>query len=534
MKRAFTIMLVTVVLLLSLSVPVGAETEDVVATPYRKSVLLWNADESWGDVFELDTQNQVEGQGCVSMYLHASQGAHHAQHSLTPVDATSMDTLEFDLYLYETTDLGRLSQQGALVIASEKGAICLDMRVLRYVIESHDLVNGWNHIAIPLDPLAVYLGEFDASCINQISIHWRSTANFGKRSVIKFDHFMLTDREAVAQEDPTVKQTLGAYTDLLAQIKENYVACMMLPRGIDMFESDVDVAPLREQCMKNINSYSNLPDKDKELLGAKGYLIILRESRFRAEDYIDGKETLMSVSDVVSQILSLREYVDEGTLTPTNFQDVCERTAQVRTMYEGLTRKAKSELDGRGYLDILEAVEAASQMHAHDFVLAVMSGEYLASVATCTSGALYYYCCARCGEKGTETFEIGDPKGHNPTEDYKACGVEGHAIKCEDCSKRIGDVIPHTLSEWRVTREATPTENGQRVRDCSGCFYSEREEFVYVVSGEPNESDRSEVPDQTQAPDAATSGGCFAHLSSGAWLCFAILMLASLTLQKKK
>lgn len=49
--------------------------------------------------------------------------------------------------------------------------------------------------------------------------------------------------------------------------------------------------------------------------------------------------------------------------------------------------------------------------HTHSFTQEIAEDKYLASEATCTEKARYYYSC-KCGEKGTETFGYGSPLGH--------------------------------------------------------------------------------------------------------------------------
>ncbi len=49
--------------------------------------------------------------------------------------------------------------------------------------------------------------------------------------------------------------------------------------------------------------------------------------------------------------------------------------------------------------------------HTHRFTEQIVTGEYLATAATCTEKAAYYYSCA-CGEKGSETFEYGEYGNH--------------------------------------------------------------------------------------------------------------------------
>lgn len=50
--------------------------------------------------------------------------------------------------------------------------------------------------------------------------------------------------------------------------------------------------------------------------------------------------------------------------------------------------------------------------HVHSFTERVVSEKYLASAATCTEAATYYYSCS-CGEKGSTTFVYGQATGHS-------------------------------------------------------------------------------------------------------------------------
>ena len=83
--------------------------------------------------------------------------------------------------------------------------------------------------------------------------------------------------------------------------------------------------------------------------------------------------------------------------------------------------------------------------HTHKFTAEIAAEKYLATAATCTEKAKYYYSCS-CGEKCSETFEYGSPLGHS-------------------------------LSEWKIQKEATETEKGLKTRNCTrnGCNYSESE-----------------------------------------------------------
>ena len=85
--------------------------------------------------------------------------------------------------------------------------------------------------------------------------------------------------------------------------------------------------------------------------------------------------------------------------------------------------------------------------HIHAFDKQVITDEYKATDTTCTEAATYYYSCS-CGEKGSETFEYGEPLGHS-------------------------------LSNWKIQKKATETEKGLKTRNCTriGCSYSKSEDI---------------------------------------------------------
>lgn len=72
--------------------------------------------------------------------------------------------------------------------------------------------------------------------------------------------------------------------------------------------------------------------------------------------------------------------------------------------------------------------------HTHIFDQEKAEEAYLQKAATCTASAVYYKSC-RCGEKGEETFTVGEPLGH-------------------------------TWGEWTVITPATEEAEGVKQRTC--------------------------------------------------------------------
>ena len=166
----------------------------------------------------------------------------------------------------------------------------------------------------------------------------------------------------------------------------------------------------------------------------------------------------------------------------------------------------------------------------HDFTAEQAEEKYLKSAATCTEKAVYYKSCTVCGEKGTETFEYGNPLGHDygawtsndngthtrvcsrdaiHTETENCSGGEATCTEqatCEFCGKKYGEPLGHTykpewitneqrhwhvcarcdhikdmgvhrFGEWSIVRRPTSTKTGERVRSCTICNYEETEEL---------------------------------------------------------
>ena len=134
----------------------------------------------------------------------------------------------------------------------------------------------------------------------------------------------------------------------------------------------------------------------------------------------------------------------------------------------------------------------------HSFEQEVVDAKYQKSAATCTEAAVYYKSCA-CGEKGTETFESGEPLGH----DYKA--VEGSAVAptCEKAGKeadqkckRCGDVI--TGKEIPATGHTWKAATGYAPKTCTVCGTTEGDVIKYnSEAGKTVEHTKDDAKDET-------------------------------------
>ena len=148
--------------------------------------------------------------------------------------------------------------------------------------------------------------------------------------------------------------------------------------------------------------------------------------------------------------------------------------------------------------------QAYGQLAAHDFTAEVVEEKYLKSAATCTEKATYYKSCTVCGEKGTETFEVGNILGHdwgewqsngNDTHSRICTRNSGHKetvncsggtatcqakAVCAVCKHEYGQLGTHsftaeTVEEQYLKSAATCTEKAVYYRSCATCGLSAKD-----------------------------------------------------------
>ena len=143
------------------------------------------------------------------------------------------------------------------------------------------------------------------------------------------------------------------------------------------------------------------------------------------------------------------------------------------------------------------------QLAAHDFTAELAEEKYLKSAATCTEKAVYYKSCTVCGEKGTETFEVGNILGHDWGEwqsngngtHSRVCARDNRHKETKDCSggtatcqaKAVCDLCKHeygqlgahsftaeTVAEQYLKSAATCTEKAAYYKSCATCGLSSK------------------------------------------------------------
>lgn len=107
----------------------------------------------------------------------------------------------------------------------------------------------------------------------------------------------------------------------------------------------------------------------------------------------------------------------------------------------------------------IQKTETVAQTHTFDQQIA--SSAFLASNATCTSPATYYYSCS-CGAKGTQTFTYGSALGHTASGTYGK-DANYHWNVCSRCGAK-GELVAHSFDANGI---------------CTACGYSKQEAHVH-------------------------------------------------------
>ena len=147
------------------------------------------------------------------------------------------------------------------------------------------------------------------------------------------------------------------------------------------------------------------------------------------------------------------------------------------------------------------------QLAAHDFTAEVAEEDYLKSEATCTEAAVYYKSCTACGLASEDTFQSGDPLGHDY--DTKWSQDETHHWHvCKRCQD-IADLEEHTASSWITDKAATAKADGEKHKECTVCGYLLETDTIPATGSKtkPGKKDNTKSSTKTRVKTNAPKTG---------------------------
>jgi hypothetical protein len=165
---------------------------------------VFGCNSEWGGGYVLDTIDPSAGYAALALALRDGDTAASAVLD-EPVDARGMDTLEFELYVSDTSVFD-LPFSGYLTLSSagreDAAAVRWSIRSILAAIEQKQ--QGWNHVVLPLSRASAVngsAGEFDLGAINYIGLGWTDMPTVAGAPQWKLDSFCLTDRQKARREE---------------------------------------------------------------------------------------------------------------------------------------------------------------------------------------------------------------------------------------------------------------------------------------------------------------------------------------------
>ena len=234
MKKLLTILLVVAMamtMILSASAAEAVLDEETGITSIQ--ILSCDTKPNAKNNYTVDTEDFKEGTGALSLTV----GKDSVNETPLPeaVDAEGMDTLEFDLYLSDPAFMDMYAAGGmnsGLELTSsgywDNQEISWTLAQIKANNQGGEIVEGWNHIVLPLDSAATresdgnrpgFEGPFDITNVNFIRLFMvgeKSDPNI----IVKLDNICLTDRTTVteaAKKEALAKEKADAFVaDVLA------------------------------------------------------------------------------------------------------------------------------------------------------------------------------------------------------------------------------------------------------------------------------------------------------------------------------
>lgn len=150
-----------------------------------------------------------------------------------------------------------------------------------------------------------------------------------------------------------------------------------------------------------------------------------------------------------------------------------------------------------------DPAESESDAPSHSFTAEVIEDAYLASPATCTEPARYYYACADCGEAGSETFPHGEALGHDYVGGFcsRCLGEEPYAETLAFRSNGDGTCFVAGIGahSGKTVRIPPTSPDGETVTGISELAFENQDALIEII-----------VPDSVTSIGPGAFRGCSA------------------------
>lgn len=315
--------------------------------------------------YTLDFENAIAGSACLSVDL--KNGIVSQLKLENPVDATGMDTFEFDLYLSDLAILDDVSfhDGDSIEITSggqpDKGEKAISFqKIFANLKDSGTAVQGWNHISVKITDMSSTDTSgntpFDIASINFIRVFWVNATMpaDSEKYTLKFDNFRLTDAEAqkTVQLAKDKAKFDADHADLVAELKalNNYnTSNSVTAENYEAVKAEIAAVKAK---------VAALTEKEQQIAADAGYIKYMEKAESSVEKYekdLEKKAEAMEANKAVADAINALT----TEITKDNYETVKAAVEAARADYDKLSRTHKGYFTEEGLTAKLEAAEAA-------------------------------------------------------------------------------------------------------------------------------------------------------------------------------
>ena len=145
----------------------------------------------------------------------------------------------------------------------------------------------------------------------------------------------------------------------------------------------------------------------------------------------------------------------------------------------------------------------------HTYDKEIVDEKYIKNLADCVNPATYYKSC-KCGAKGTETFNYGEPNGHSSIIDKEipaTCTETGltSGSHCSICNtilekQEVIKALGHDWDDGEITTHATCTQDGVKT------FHCKRDNCIEILNEKIECNGHTEDTIEKKEPTCTSSG----------------------------
>ena len=344
-----------------------AQKNAIEDTPDEHKIPLNGCNELWSNTtdYVVDFENATAGSGCLSVDM---KNGIISQFILPyAVDASKMDTLEFELYLSDLAMLDEIQFADGDSIEICSGGGCDQgeknyswKKVFEALKSSGTAQVGWNHVAISLSDMGDTpgsYGDFDPAHIDFMRVFWVGATmpdDSLERFTMKIDNVRLTDAEAMAAiQDQIDKDNFDReHADLVTELKalEDYRVAKNITK--DNYEA------AKAQIQAARANFDKLSEKDQKIAETAGYMGYLTKAENSLKTY---EENAAEKAEKMAEKQALIDAINalSATITADNYEAMKAAAEAARAEYDDLSRSMKKYFEEDGLTAKLDAVEIA-------------------------------------------------------------------------------------------------------------------------------------------------------------------------------